>query len=73
MAESFTRNDMLPPLPPPVTERGAIKWMRENLFSTPLNIALTLLGALVVYWLISAALPWWLNSVWNASSLCECR
>ncbi len=73
MAESFTRSEMLPPLPPPVTERGAIKWMRENLFSTPLNIALTVLGALVVYWLIAAALPWWLNSVWNASSLGECR
>ena len=73
MAESFTRNEMLPALPPPVTERGAIKWMRENLFSTPLNIALTVLGVLVIYWLISAALPWWLNSVWNAGSLGECR
>lgn len=47
--------------------------MRENLFSTPLNIALTVLGVLIVWWVVSASLPWWLNSVWNASSLGECR
>ncbi|MFN6925493.1 MAG: amino acid ABC transporter permease [Tabrizicola sp.] len=64
---------MLPPLPPPVGERGAVKWARENLFSSPLNIALTVLGVLIVWWLVSASLPWWLNSVWNASSLGECR
>ena len=69
----FTRNDMLPPLAPPVTERGAVKWMRENLFSTPLNIALTVLGGVIIYWLVISALPWWLNSVWNAGSLSECR
>ncbi len=69
----FTRNDMLPPLPPPVTERGAIKWLRENLFSTPLNIALTLFGIAVIYLLLQSALPWWLNSVWNAESLSQCR
>mgnify|MGYP001199921640 CR=1 FL=1 len=73
MAEAFTRNDMLPPLPPPVGERGVIKWMRENLFSTPLNIALTVLGVVTVWWLVSSSLPWWLHSVWNASSLGECR
>jgi general L-amino acid transport system permease protein len=64
---------MLPPAPPPVGERGAVKWMRENLLSTPLNIALTVLGVLIVYWIVAASLPWWLNSVWNASSLGECR
>jgi general L-amino acid transport system permease protein len=73
MAESFTRSEMLPPLPPPVTERGAIKWLRENLFSTPFNVALTVVGAVVIYWLAASALPWWLNSVWNAASLGECR
>ncbi|MFO1202166.1 MAG: amino acid ABC transporter permease [Tabrizicola sp.] len=73
MAESFTRNEMLPPLPPPVSERGAVKWLRENLFSSPLNIVLTVLGVLVIFWLVKTSLPWWLNSVWNASSLSECR
>jgi general L-amino acid transport system permease protein len=73
MDKHFARQEMLPALPPPITERGAVKWARENLFSSPLNIALTLLGALMIYWLISASLPWWLNSVWNAESLSQCR
>ncbi|AZL61079.1 ABC transporter permease subunit [Tabrizicola piscis] len=64
---------MLPPQAPPITERGAVKWLRENLFSTPFNIALTLFGVATIYYLISSSLPWWLNSVWNASSLSECR
>lgn len=70
---TFVRDTMLPPMEPPLGERGAVKWMRENLFSTPLNIALTVLGVLIVWWMVAAALPWWLNSVWNASSLSECR
>jgi general L-amino acid transport system permease protein len=70
---TFVRDTILPPAPPPVGERGAVKWMRENLFSTPLNVALTLLGALAIYAIAAAALPWWLNSVWNAESLSHCR
>ncbi|MDP3195284.1 amino acid ABC transporter permease [Tabrizicola sp.] len=73
MAQGFTRTEILPALPPPITERGAVKWMRENLFSTPLNIVLTVLGALFVYWIVASSLPWWLNSVWNAESLSQCR
>ncbi len=73
MAIEFSRTEMLPPLAPPLTERGAVKWMRENLFSSTLNIILTVVGALTIFWLIKASLPWWLNSVWNASSLSECR
>ncbi|MFP5480337.1 MAG: amino acid ABC transporter permease, partial [Alphaproteobacteria bacterium] len=70
---TFVRDTMLPPVPPPMGERGAVKWMRANLFSTPLNIALTLLGLLIIYWLVASSLPWWLNSVWNAESLSQCR
>jgi general L-amino acid transport system permease protein len=73
MDKHFARTDMLPALPPPVTERGAVKWARENLFSSPLNVALTVLGVIIVWWLVASSLPWWLNSVWNANSLSECR
>jgi general L-amino acid transport system permease protein len=73
MDKHFARTEMLPALAPPLTERGVVKWLRENLFSTPFNIALTLFGAVVIYWIISASLPWWLRSVWNAGSLAECR
>jgi len=73
MDQHFARTEMLPPMAPPITERGAVKWLRENLFSTPFNIALTLAGLAAIVWLIAASLPWWLNSVWTASSLTECR
>ncbi len=73
MAESFTRADMLPALPPPISERGLVKWGRENLFSSPLNVMLTVLAVAVIGWLIWSAFPWWANSVWNAGSLAECR
>lgn len=64
---------MLPPQSPPLREAGVIKWLRDNLFSSPLNAVLTVLGLLTVWWLASSALPWWLHGVWNASSLGECR
>jgi general L-amino acid transport system permease protein len=70
---SFVRTSMLPQEAPPLTERGAVKWLRENLFSSPFNSILTLLGLLAVFWLVKAAMPWLSNSVWNAGSLKECR
>jgi general L-amino acid transport system permease protein len=74
MAEtSFIRTEMLGPKTPPLTERGAVKWLRENLFSGPFNTILTLLAIAAVYYLLQAAIPWFLNGVWNAESLSECR
>jgi general L-amino acid transport system permease protein len=70
---AYVRSAMLPPVAPPVTERGAVKWVRENLFSSAFNIILTILGAVIAFMIVKAALPWLLNSVWNASSLKECR
>ena len=41
---SYIRTEMLPQRAPPLGERGAVKWMRENLFSGPLNTIATLLA-----------------------------
>ncbi len=73
MSETFVRTQMIAPQSPPVTERGAVKWMRENLFSSWLNIGLTVLGVATIYYLTALSLPWLLNGVWNANSLTECR
>ena len=70
---AFVRTETLPQLPPPVTERGAIKWMREKLFATIPNAILTLVSLYVVFSVLSGVLPWIFNGVWNASSLAECR
>ncbi len=69
----FVRTQMLAPLSPPITERGAVKWLRENLFSGGLNSALTLLAAATLYYLATLSLPWLLHGVWKANSLSECR
>lgn len=73
MAETFVRKDMLPPQAPPVSQIGVVRWMRENLFSGPLNTVLTVLSVLAVLWIVQHLGPWFLNSVWNAGSLAECR
>ena len=46
MDNTFVRSDMLPPQPPPMREQGAVKWLRDNLFSGWLNSILTILGIL---------------------------
>ena len=73
MAETFVRNEMLPPQSPPISQVGAVRWARENLFSGPLNSILTILSLLAVWWIIAHIGPWLTNSVWNAGSLAECR
>lgn len=73
MNKAFFRQEMLPPAPPPLRESGVVKWLRENLFSSPLNTVLTLLGLLILYAGLSGFLPWMMNGVWNAGSLGECR
>ena len=70
---SFVRTQMLDQKAPPVTERGIVKWLRENLFSGPLNTVLTILAVIALYYLIKGFLPWLSNSVWNAESYRECR
>lgn len=70
---SFVRTDMLPQKTPPSSQIGAVRWVRENLFSSPLNAILTLLGVLVVYFLVYHLGPWFKNSIWNANSLSQCR
>jgi len=69
----FVRETMLPPAIPPRSEPGALRWLRENLLSGPMNIALTILGALILYGVLQGVLPWLLHSVWDAGSLGECR
>lgn len=72
-AVAFVRETMLPQRPAPASEVGAIGWLRENLFSGPLNTALTVLGLAAVYWLVSHYYAWFAHSVWNANSMAECR
>jgi len=70
---SFVRRHMLEPEDPPAREQGAVKWLRENLFSGPVNIILTVIALYLCYLIIAAVGPWLARSVWHAGSLTECR
>ena len=63
-----------PDLPPPMATHGPIVWMRKNLFSSPLNILLTLVSVYLLYLMIPGALNWAVfDAVWDAGSRAECR
>lgn len=70
---AFARDTMIPPREPPARESGYVKWVRENLFSNAVNITLTVISILIIFGLLRAVVPWFLNGVWNAGSLSECR
>ncbi|MEM7519964.1 MAG: amino acid ABC transporter permease [Pseudomonadota bacterium] len=70
---SFVRTESIQPSPPPSSAAGPVKWLRDNLFATIPNAALTLASIFAIYLVLSSILPWMLNGVWSASSLSECR
>ena len=70
---AFVRTEMLSEQPAPAAETGAIKWIRENLFSSWLNGILTVASLAFIYVVLSAILPWMVNGIWDAGSLSECR
>ncbi|MFT4715067.1 MAG: general L-amino acid transport system permease protein [Paracoccaceae bacterium] len=70
---SYVRTEMLPEKEPPLGQAGAVKWARENLFSSVLNSTLTIISVVVVYNLLAGILPWVFQSSWTANSLKECR
>ncbi|MEL7115405.1 MAG: amino acid ABC transporter permease [Pseudomonadota bacterium] len=70
---AFVRHDSIPPSPPPASQQGIVKWMRENLFSTPGNAVLTLVSLYAIYLLVAFVFPWIANGIWNTNSLAECR
>ncbi|WP_456457533.1 amino acid ABC transporter permease [Nitratifractor sp.] len=50
-----------PPQPakePPISARGPIAWIRQNLLSSPYNIAFTILGLAILYWTVPPFLKW---------------
>ncbi|MEJ6404086.1 amino acid ABC transporter permease [Yoonia sp. 2307UL14-13] len=70
---TYVRESMLPQQEPPALERGAIKWIRENLFSGVLSSVLTILSIYVIWTVLAGIIPWLANSVWGTASLTECR
>ena len=70
---AFVRHETLPPSPPPASETGIVKWMRENLFSSVTNSILTLAALYAIYSILSGSMPWILGGIGQAPSLQACR
>lgn len=62
------------PRPAPASTVGALGWMRANLFSSPLNIALTAAGLWVFYQLVPPALNWlFFNATISGGEVSVCK
>ena len=59
--------------PPRVIMPGPIEWLRENLFSSWGNAALTLVAVFVVWWTVVPFLEWaFINAAWTGGDREAC-
>ncbi|AMN41792.1 amino acid ABC transporter permease [Rhodoplanes sp. Z2-YC6860] len=69
----YMRKEPIAPLPPPRREAGALGWMRQNLFSSPLNIMLTLLCVFLVVWIVPPLVKFLVvDAVWEGATRADC-
>jgi general L-amino acid transport system permease protein len=60
-------------LPPPTRSAGMLGWFRQNLFSSPGNIVLTLFSILFIVWAVPPLLRFFLfDAVWSGSDRAAC-
>jgi general L-amino acid transport system permease protein len=69
----FVREEHIPPQPPPAAMTGALGWLRENLLSTPFNIALTILIVLLLLWIVPDLIRFlFIDAVWSGTDRDAC-
>ncbi|MGB1447959.1 MAG: amino acid ABC transporter permease, partial [Arenicellales bacterium] len=62
-----------PDLPPPRRTTGVLGWVRMNLLSSPLNVALTLLSIWLLWTILPPSIHWlFTGAVWTAADRKEC-
>lgn len=65
MSKAVVTDQKLPDLEPPSSTVGPIHWIRENLVSSPTNIALTIIAAYIIYLIVPGTLSWAIfDAVW---------
>jgi len=58
---------------PPTARRSAVAWLRQNLFSSPLNAALTLGSIVLVIWAVPPLIRFFiLDAVWSGTDRDAC-
>ena len=62
-----------PDLPPPIRQTGPIAWIRDNLFGSPLDVALTLIVGYVLVTLMPPLLNWAIfDASWSGETKQDC-
>ncbi len=70
---SYVRMEMINAQEPPARDRGFVRWARKNLFATPLDTALTLIGLLFVAWALPPLIRWaFIDAVWTGPDRSVC-
>src|SRR5690606_16651217 len=62
---AFVRSEMVIAQAPPKSERGLIGWLHKNLFASPLDTVLTVIGLLLTAWVVTNLMRWaFIDAVW---------
>jgi general L-amino acid transport system permease protein len=71
--QPFVRADLVPQRPAPIRTTGAIAWIRSRLFSSPTNILLTIVAALLLWFTIVPTVKFLLiDAVWTGTDRNAC-
>jgi general L-amino acid transport system permease protein len=63
-----------PAMPPPFKTRGVTLWLKENLFSSPTNVVLSLVAIYLLYKIVPGVLEWSLfDAAFTGNDRNECR
>lgn len=74
MSNAFVRTEIVPEQPAPHSGSGAIVWLKRNLFASPADTLLTLLGAAFLVWAVPPLYNFFIgNAVFFAESGEACR
>ena len=70
---SFVRAEMLAQTPAPASQRGAVNWLRKNLFATPVDAIMTLIGLIIVALVLPPFIRWaFIDAAWTGSDRSVC-
>jgi general L-amino acid transport system permease protein len=73
MSVQFLRQTPALSLPPPPSRAGVFGWLRVNLFSSPFNIALTLIAILFIAWFVPPLIRFLLiDATWSGADRTAC-
>ncbi|MBL8582467.1 MAG: amino acid ABC transporter permease [Rhizobiaceae bacterium] len=69
----FVRQSMEQPAAPPSSQRGLVHWARTNLFATPTDSLLTLVGIVAIIYFLPGLLDWlFFSAQWTGTDRSYC-